>query len=64
MSGTSFDTWTGEDIRDYLRNLDESSEVDLTPWEANFVGSNLDRTSYSTKQREVVRELFLKYGDF
>jgi hypothetical protein len=36
-------------------------EPNLTPWESDFIESNLDRTSFSPKQRDVFGQLEDKY---
>lgn len=58
----SINDWTNKDIVDYLKELDNAT-VELTQWEADFVESCLKRKSFSPKQREVVRKLYVKYGD-
>lgn len=63
MPDTDISKWTGEDISDYLTDLDSDSSIELTDWEASFVASNMNRTSFSEKQRKVVADLVKKYGD-
>ena len=36
-------------------------EPNLTPWESEFIESNLDRTSFSPRQRDVFGQLEEKY---
>jgi hypothetical protein len=54
--------WDDDEIHKFLVSLDEDEELDVTPWEAEFVESNLDRQSFSPKQRIVIRKLNEKYG--
>lgn len=48
-------------LLDFLKSLDESS-IDVSDWEAKFIESNLDRDSFSPKQREAIMKLMTKYG--
>lgn len=50
-----------EELRRFLKMLDEA-DVNVTDWEAQFVGSNLSREHFSFKQREIVMRLMEKYG--
>lgn len=63
MPDIDISKWTGEDISAYLTDLDNDSSVELTDWESSFVASNMNRTSFSEKQRKVVADLVKKYGD-
>lgn len=54
--------WTDDQIREFLVSLDEDQELEVTPWEAEFIGNNLTRASFSPKQRNVIRKLNEKYG--
>lgn len=58
----SINDWTNKDIVDYLKELD-NADLELTQWEADFIDSCLRRESFSPKQREVIRKLYVKYGD-
>lgn len=49
-------------FRDFLKKLDESEDVTVTDWEAQFIESNLTRDNFSGKQREIVMKLMDKYG--
>ncbi len=51
-----------EDRSDFLRALDNSRH-EVNDWEAKFIGSNLDRTEFTPKQREVIDKLMEKYSD-
>ena len=55
--------WSDEDIHDWLNDLDNDQTVSLTDWELQFLESNLDRHSFSPKQRESIRKMVEKYGD-
>lgn len=59
--------WTDEDRRDYLRELDEDTEQEVTPWEAEFIEKQLRRPkigfSLSAKQRKVIENMYEKYRD-
>lgn len=64
--GDSFDeegvNWTGEEIAEFLRDLDEDDELEVSDWEAKFIQDNLGRKVFSPKQRIVIRKLHEKYG--
>ena len=49
-------------LRDFLKKLDNSDEVTVSDWEAQFIESNLTRDFVSGKQREIVMKLMDKYG--
>jgi len=49
-------------LRDFLKKLDNSDEVTVSDWEAQFIESNLTRDFFSGKQREIVMKLMDKYG--
>ena len=55
--------WPDEEVAEFIKDLDARTELSLTDWEAEFVGSNLTRTSFSPKQRKVIKKLHQKYGD-
>ncbi len=63
MPDADITQWTGEDLNAYLKELDESSDIELTTWEGNFVSSNLTRFNFSNAQRKVIQDLVKKYGD-
>lgn len=48
-------------LREFLKMLD-NSDVNVSDWEAQFIGSNLSREHFSAKQREIVMKLMEKYG--
>lgn len=50
------------DLRDFLRKLDEA-EVEVTQWEAPFVGNCMDLDRFTPAQRNVIERLIAKYGD-
>ena len=53
---------TADDIRaNFLLALDRSDEVTVSGFEAEFIESNLDRFSFSPKQRMVIDKLMAKY---
>lgn len=48
----------------FLLALDRAaSQVEVSDWEAQFIESNLDRFSFSPKQRAVIDKLMDKYGE-
>lgn len=54
---------TADDIRvNFLLALDRNEEVTVSGFEAEFIESNLDRFSFSPKQRVVIDKLMAKYG--
>jgi hypothetical protein len=54
--------WDDVEIHKFLVSLDDDEELVVTPWEAQFIESNLDRATFSRKQRIVIRKLNEKYG--
>ena len=50
------------DYVEFLRKLD-GSDVSLTDWEAEFVGSNIDKGTFSDRQREAMDSMIAKYGE-
>ncbi len=48
-----------KECTDFIDGLD--GEPSLTEWEARFVESNLGRTLFSDRQKEVIAELMEKY---
>jgi hypothetical protein len=53
--------YTADDLRDFLKSLDES-EVQVTDWEAQFLEGNLDEIAFSPKQRKSILLMIEKYG--
>lgn len=51
-----------EELRRFLKLLDDSEAVTVSDWEAQFIESNLSRDHFSPKQREIVMKLMEKYG--
>lgn len=51
-----------EELRKFLKMLDDSDRVTVSDWEAQFIGSNLTRDSFSPKQREIIQKMMDKYG--
>jgi len=47
---------------DFLKRLDRS-DVSVSDWEAQFIGSNLQREHFSPKQRESIDKMIEKYPD-
>ena len=50
-----------EELCRFLKMLDDS-DVSVSDWEAQFIGSNLTREFFSPKQREIIMKLMEKYG--
>lgn len=50
------------DRADFLRRLD-SSDKNVSDWEAKFIESNLNRDHFSNKQREAIDAMMEKYPD-
>ena len=48
--------------RDFLRALD-AAPFDVTEWEAEFLGSNLDRTTFTPAQRIKIDQMRRRYRD-
>jgi hypothetical protein len=44
-----------------LHAIDENLEINLTDWEADFVGNNLQRNRFSEKQKEVIAKIIDKH---
>lgn len=53
------DDW---DRQDFLLEL-EDAELELRPWEEQFIADNAQRHVYSEAQREVIEQLHRKFGD-
>jgi hypothetical protein len=49
-------------MAEFLRDLDESDDVEVTNWESQFIESNMDRESFSDPQREVIQKMHAKYA--
>lgn len=50
------------ELRNFLQALDDSTRVEVSDWEAQFISSNLTRDRFSYKQREIIMHLIEKYG--
>ncbi len=54
------------DRLEFLKRLDASDDIEVTDWEARFIESAMNRHTgailFSDRQREVIAELFRKYG--
>lgn len=46
---------------DFLNDLDNKISVDVSEFEAEFIASNLNRKSFSPKQRQVIDRMRKKY---
>lgn len=46
----------------FLKKLD-NSDVTVSDWEAQFIGSNLGKASYSPKQRASIDQMIEKYSE-
>lgn len=55
------DRFTDKERADFLSQLDESIDVDVTDWEADFINSNLGADSFTDGQRTVIDRLIDKY---
>lgn len=51
-----------ETLNDFLQSLDDAADVDLTTFEMDFIGDNLDTYVFTPKQRDVIYEMIEKYG--
>ena len=54
---------TDQTRADFLEALDLSDAVEVSEWEAQFIESNLGRTAFTDKQREVIDRMHRKYAD-
>lgn len=53
---------TDQGRADFLQDLDLTTAVEVSDWEAQFIESNLSRTSFSDKQREIIDGMHRKYA--
>ena len=60
---TSIAEWSDDDIHQYLVDLDNDEETELSDWDARFVESNLERNQFTDKQRAVVQKMVDRYGN-
>lgn len=44
-----------------IHKLDNNLSYNLSDWEANFVGENLQRNRFSERQKEVIAKLIDEY---
>jgi hypothetical protein len=47
---------------DFLQDLDLTNAVEVSDWEAQFIESNLSRSTFSDKQREIIDQMHRKYA--
>jgi hypothetical protein len=56
--------YSDSELADFLKSIDKAvGIVDVTNWEASFIDSNLDRTSFSEKQREIIKRMINQYAE-
>ncbi len=53
---------TDEEMKVFLKLLDESADIEVTTWEAGFMDSILVMKSFTTGQKTVIYSLISKYG--
>jgi len=59
-----YELWMDRDIVDALRELDESEDIDVSSWEANFLDSVFKWDGELTdRQREKSIEIIKKYSE-
>ena len=54
---------SSRDLREFLHELDKSDRVEVTEWEALFVGNCMNLDNFTTAQRRVTERLVQKYAD-
>lgn len=65
-----YSDWSDEELLNELKAIDRADEVDVTSWEANFMGSIFEKFpnpkfDLSLKQRNVIITMIEKYeGDY
>lgn len=52
-----------DNYANFLLALDRAENVEVSSWEAGFIESNLDRFSFSPKQRLIIDKLIEKYAE-
>lgn len=57
------DDYTDEQRRAFLNALDAAPDVQVSDWEAGFLESNHDRTTFTDAQRESIDQMISRYGD-
>ena len=53
---------TDEDCVEFLQWLDDHKRIEPTEFECKFIESNLDRKTFTAKQKDVVRSMVKKYS--
>lgn len=48
--------------RDFLRKLDDAKNISVDDFEARFIENNMNRSSFSPKQREIIDQMIERYG--
>lgn len=51
-----------DDRADFLQRLDDSDEIEVSAWEAQFLESNLDRKTFTEAQRRSIDRMFDEYN--
>lgn len=54
--------YTDEQLADFLKALDNAKDIEVDDWDAGFIGTNLNRTSFSPKQRAIIERMIERYG--
>jgi len=49
-------------LADFLKALDNAKDIEVDDWDAGFIGTNLNRQSFSPKQRVIVERMIERYG--
>lgn len=49
-------------LADFLKAIDNAKDVEVSDFEAQFIGSNLTRTHFSPKQRAIIERMISQYG--
>lgn len=53
---------TDDRRRSFLDALDESEEITVTDYEADFLERNIDRQRFTPAQRNVIDRMIARYG--
>lgn len=53
--------YTDTDRTTFLKQLDESTEVEVTDWEAKFIENLMGKTTFTPRQREVIDDMINEY---
>jgi len=59
------DSWSDADIRDALEELDQEDDIDVSPWEAEFIDSVCFKNGHlplTEAQRAKAVEILEQYG--